>query len=62
LRGGLGRRYLRIIATARRGLARSESEDGVDGGFEGTGVPLDLGQQEAPLDSGEEGDGEVVGV
>ena len=53
---------LRTLAAARRGVARSEREDGVDGGFEGTGVPLDLGEEEAPLDSGEEGDGEVVGV
>ena len=42
--------------------ARSESENSVDGGFERTGVPLDLGEEEAPLDSGEEGDGEVVGL
>jgi len=39
-----------------------EGEEGVDRGFEGTGVPLDLGEQEAALDRGEEGDGEVCRV
>ena len=39
-----------------------ELEEGVDGGFEGTGVALDLGEEEAALECGEEGDGEVVRV
>jgi len=39
-----------------------EGEEGVDRGFEGAGVPLDLGEQEASLDCGEEGEGEVVRV
>lgn len=39
-----------------------EGEEGVDCGFEGAGVSLDLGEQEASLDCGEEGEGEVVRV
>ena len=39
-----------------------EVKDGVDGGFEGAGVALHLGEDEAALERGEEGDGEVVGV
>ena len=39
-----------------------EGKEGVDRGFEGTRVPLDLGEQEAALDRGEEGDGEVIRV
>jgi hypothetical protein len=39
-----------------------ELEDGVEGGFEGAGVALDLGEEEAALEGGEEGDGEVVRV
>jgi hypothetical protein len=35
-------------------------EDGVNGGFERAGVALNLGEDEAALESGEEGDGEVV--
>ena len=42
--------------------ASGESEEGVDRRFEGTGVQLDLGQEETPLEHGEEGDGQVVGV
>jgi ATP-binding cassette, subfamily B, bacterial len=37
-----------------------EGEDGVDGGFEGTGVPLDLREDESSLEGGEQGDREVV--
>ena len=37
-------------------------EDGVDGGFERAGVALDLGEDEAALECGEERDGEVVRV
>jgi len=32
-----------------------EVEDGVEGGFEGTGVALDLGEEETALERGEEG-------
>ena len=39
-----------------------EAEDGVKGGFEGTGVALDLGEEETALERGEEGDSEVVRV
>lgn len=39
-----------------------EPEEGVDGGFQETGVPLDLGEQEAALEYGEERDGQVVRV
>jgi hypothetical protein len=39
-----------------------ELEDGVDGGFERAGVALNLGEEEAALEYGEEGDGEVVRV
>jgi hypothetical protein len=39
-----------------------EFEEGVDGGFEGTGVALDLGEEETALECGEEGDSEVVWV
>jgi hypothetical protein len=39
-----------------------ELEDGVDGGFERAGVALNLGEEEAALECGEEGDGEVVRV
>jgi len=39
-----------------------ELEEGVDGGFERPGVALNLGEDEAALECGEEGDGEVVRV
>jgi hypothetical protein len=39
-----------------------EGQEGVDRGLEGTGVPLELGEQETILERGEEGHGEVVGV
>jgi hypothetical protein len=39
-----------------------EVKDGVDGGFERVGVALNLGEDEAALERGEEGDGEVVRV
>jgi hypothetical protein len=39
-----------------------ELKDGVDGGFEGAGVALNLGEDEAALERGEQGDGEVVRV
>jgi hypothetical protein len=39
-----------------------ELKDSVDGGFEGAGVALNLGEEEAALECGEEGDGEVVRV
>ena len=39
-----------------------EGEDGVDGGFEGTGVALDLREEESALKRGEQRHGEVVGV
>jgi hypothetical protein len=39
-----------------------ELEDGVEGGFERAGVALNLSQEEAALEGGEEGDGEVVRV
>lgn len=44
------------------GSDAGEFEDGVDGGFEGTGVALDLGEEEPALECGEEGDSEVVWV
>ena len=52
------------LAVCRRVLAAEagEFEEGVDGGFEGTGVALDLGEEEPALERGEEGDGEVVRV
>ena len=37
-------------------------EEGVDGRFQGAGVPLDLGEEKATLERGEEGDGEGVRV
>lgn len=37
-------------------------EDGIDGGFERAGVALDLGQDEAALECGEERDSELVRV
>src|ERR1039457_2146400 len=37
-------------------------EDGVDGGFERAGVALNLSEEEAALECGEERDGEVVRV
>jgi hypothetical protein len=39
-----------------------ELEDGVDGGFERVGVALNLGEEEAALECGEEGDGEIIRV
>ena len=39
-----------------------EIEDGIDGGFETAGVALRPGEDEAALDCGGEGDGEVVRV
>ena len=39
-----------------------EFEEGVDGCFEGTGVALDLGEEETALERGEEGDSDVVRV
>ena len=52
------------LAVCRHVLAidADEFEEGVDGGFEGTGVALDLGEEEAALQCGEEGDSEVVRV
>ena len=37
-------------------------EEGVDRRFQGAGVPLDLGEQKAALERGEEGDGQGVRV
>jgi hypothetical protein len=37
-------------------------EEGVDRRFQEAGVPLDLGEEWAALERGEEGDGEVVRV
>ena len=42
--------------------AAGQGEECVDDGLELTGVPLDLGEEEAALDHGEEGDREVVRV
>jgi hypothetical protein len=39
-----------------------EGEDGVDGGFEGAGVALDLDEEQAALERGEQCYGEVVGT
>ena len=39
-----------------------EGEQCVEGGFEGTGVPLNLGEEKSSLERGEQGDGQVVGV
>ena len=52
------------LAVCRRILVADpgEFEKGVDGGFEGTGVALDLGEEETALEYGEEGDSEVVRV
>src|SRR5580658_904811 len=54
--GGLavGRRVLVIDA--------GEVEERVDGGLERAGVALDLGDEQAALERGQEGDGEVVRV
>ena len=43
-------------------LAGGELEEGVDRGFQRAGVALDLGEEKAALERGEEGDGEVVRV
>ena len=40
----------------------SEGQQGVDRGFNGTRAPLHLGKEEASLERGQEGDGEVVRV
>ena len=37
-------------------------EEGVDRRFQRAGVPLDLGEEKAPLERGQEGDGEGVRV
>jgi hypothetical protein len=37
-----------------------EFEEGVDGSYEGMGVALDLGEEEAALECGEQGDSKVV--
>jgi hypothetical protein len=60
-RGNLGSGDLAIC---RRVLAidAGEFEEGVDGGFEGAGVALDLGEEETALECGEQGDSEVVRV
>jgi len=52
------------LAVCRRvlGTDAGEFEEGVEGGFEGTGVALDLGEEETALECGEEGDSEVVRV
>src|ERR1700723_2481859 len=52
------------FAVGRQVLAveARELKDGVDGDFEGAGVALNLGEVEAALEGGEEGDGEVVRV
>ena len=42
--------------------ASGELEEGVDRRFQRAGVPLDLGQEKAALERGQEGDGEVVRV
>jgi hypothetical protein len=55
---GRGLRCLRDI----RAAASGELEEGVDGRFQGAGVPLDLGEEKASLERGEEGDGEGVWV
>jgi hypothetical protein len=39
-----------------------EGEDGIDGGFEGAGVALDLGEEQPALKRGEQCHGEVVGT
>jgi hypothetical protein len=39
-----------------------EGEDGIDGGFEGAGVALDLGEEQTALERGEQCHGEVVGT
>ena len=43
-------------------LGGGEGEDGVDGGFQGAGVALDLREQEPALEGGEQRHGEVVGA
>ena len=52
-------RHRRLRQSRRR---RPASQDGVDGGFERAGVALNLGEDEASLECGEEGDGEAVRV
>jgi hypothetical protein len=47
-------------ATRADSVTGDESEEGVDGGFERASVTLDLGEEEASLEGGEEGDGQVV--
>jgi hypothetical protein len=44
------------------GSGSGEGEEGVDRGLERTGVPLDLGEDEAALERGEESHGEGVRV
>ena len=55
----LGRGGIAVCRHVPAAEAR-ELEDGVDGGFQGAGVALNLGEDEAALEHGEEGDGEVV--
>jgi len=57
----LGRGAIAVCRRVPAAEAR-EPEDGVDGGFERAGVALNLGEDEAALERGEEGDGEVVRV
>jgi len=39
-----------------------EGEDGIDGGFDGAGVALDLGEEQPALERGEQRHGEVIGT
>ena len=59
--GFRGRRDLAVCRCVLVGDA-GEFEDRVDGGLEGPGAALDLGQEETALECGQEGDGEIVGI
>jgi hypothetical protein len=43
-------------------IAGDQCDHGVEGGFERLGVTLDLSQQQAALQGGEGGEGELVGI
>ena len=45
-----------------RAAASDELEEGVNRSFQGADVPLDLGEEKAALERGQEGDGEGVRV
>ena len=59
---GLGRGGIAVCRHVPAAAEAREVKDGVDGGFDGASVALNLGEDEAALERGEEGNGEVVRV